>query len=444
MKYLLTFALAFVAITASNAQTFEWNTKSAEAHPNEVSPNDPSRIAFDKAYNERQIGMAGVYNPNAQGQRTAYNETYVNKQLTASHALLPLGTLVRVQNLDNNRFVSVRINDKGQECSDCLLMLSQAAATQLGINYRGRVSVERTGFSNWNPAPPPTNYTAAAAPQAYGTQSSVTRPVQINNSQWQARGNSTPSPVAYGAQTQNTQQATTYSQPSAYGTANAQATSGNYAVLSAPTTPSVVSREVQPATVSNQPTTYSRYPTAATPAPTYNQPRVYQAAPSTYNTPAPVYQQPVPVQQQPVTQQPTTQQATPPPSTVKLYQESRTVPAPATYQTPTAYSTPQAYNPANVQARGVANPTASAPVTTAREYVVQLGAYNNEAYAQARVDQLQKMGLSNIFYRSVQKPDGQLINRVYAGTFGTMAEAQQAGKIIQGTYQIAGIASVLH
>lgn len=436
MKYLLTLTLAFSILTVVGAQKFEWNTKSAEPLPQEINPNDPARIAFDKAYNERQIGNAGVYNANAQGQRTAYNETYVNKQLTASHALLPLGTLVRVQNLDNNRFVSVRINDKGKECADCLMVLSQAAAEQLGISYRGRVSVERTGFSNWNPAPPPAApvaYNSSPAPQAYGNQTAVTRPVQINSSQWQARGGTAQSPAAYG------NSAPTYGQPTAYGTSAPQTTE-NYAVLSAPSTPSVVSREVQPATVSSQPATYSRYPTAPSSASTSNQARVYQPAPSSYGSQPTVYQQPVPVQQQPA---PVTQQASPPPSTVKRYQESRVVPAPATYQTPSTYNAPQAYNPSTQQARGVAPTTTAAPATTARQYGVQLGAYNNEVYAKARVEQLKKMGLSNTFYRSVQKPDGQMINRVYAGTFASMAEAQQAGKLIQGNYQIAGIASAL-
>ena len=425
MKYLLTLILAFSTLAVSNAQTFEWNTKSAETQSRELNPNDPARIAYDKAYNERQIGAASVYNASLQGQRTAYNETYVNKQLTASHALLPLGTLVRVQNLDNNRFVSVRINDKGKECSECLLQLSQGAAKELGISYRGRISVERTGFSNWNPSPPPAQSVAYnnTAPQAYGTQTTTARTVQTtNNDHWQARGTAQ-APATYG------------SQPATYGTATTQQ-SGNYAVLNAPNTPSVVSREVQPATVSHQPATYSRYPTT-----TNTQPRVYQPAQTTYNTPAPVYQQPAPVQQQPA---PVVQQATPPPSTVKRYQESRIVPAPATYHTPTTYSTPQAYNtPPNTQARGVASPAAATPTTYAREYVVQLGAYSNETNAKARVDQLQKMGLSNIFYRSTQKPDGQVINRVYAGTFASMADAQQAGKLIRGNFQIAGLVSVL-
>lgn len=442
MKYLLTL-LAFFAITFTQAQRFEWNTKSVEPMPNEVQPTSPARIAFDKAYNERQNGMAGVYNPNAQGMRTQYGEVYNSNQLTASHALLPLGTIVRVQNLDNNRVVDVRINDKGQECSDCLITLSHAAANLLGMSYRGRVSVERTGFSNWNPSAPTMQSQVNASVPVYG---SVAQPVEINrNSQLQARGGEVVVPTTYG----NGQvaygnpapaPAPAYNRPAAYGSPSPA--TGNYAVLSAPTTPSVMSREVQPAPVSNEPVTYSRYPTAVTPT-TYstanNQPRSYQEVSRTATS---YQQQPVPVQQNPA---PVTQQATPPPSTVMLYQESRTVPAPATYNTPQpTYNAPQAYNsPAGMTARGVAAPATANTTAPVSGYVVQLGAYSNEIYAKNRVDQLQKMGLSNVFYQSVQKPDGQLINRVYAGAFNTMAEAQQASKLIQGNYQIAGIVSAL-
>lgn len=438
MKYLLLVLTVFTLSTIS-AQKFEWNAKSPTAHPNEVQPNDPARQAYDKAYNERQLGTAGIYNPNAQGTRTQYGEVYNSSQLTASHPLLPLGTIVRVQNLDNNRLVSVRINDRGQECPDCLLMLSQAAATQLGINYRGRVSVERTGFSNWNPALPAPTYNA---PTAYNTQSGVARPVEINrNDQWQARGNTTApnastttnSPLAYGNQVPQTGQST-YNRPYSYGTPAQGGQSGNYATLSAPSTPSVMSREVQPAAVSRQPMTYSRYPTAVTPtSPANAQPRSYQPSPRAYGQQQPTYQQPAPV--------PATQQAAPPNSTVARYQDSRTVPAPSSYNTPT--TTLQAYNPpAGMTARGAAAPTAATPAA-ASGYVVQLGAYNNELYAKNRVNQLKKMGLNNVFYRTFQKQDGQMINRVYAGTFTSMAEAQTASRVIQGNYQIAGIVSTI-
>ncbi|MFK8164956.1 MAG: RlpA-like double-psi beta-barrel domain-containing protein [Lewinella sp.] len=437
MKYLLSLIIC-CAFSVIHAQQFEWNTKSVEPNPKEVLTKTPAQVAYDKAFNERQTGLAGIYNPNAQGVRTAYGEVYNSSFLTASHPLLPLGTLIRVQNLDNGRQAVVRINDRGQECANCLLMLSQAAANQLGLNYRGRVTVERTGFSNWNPSPAAAQTNSYANVPTYGGQ--VTRPVEINRTdQWQSRGGtatSTPTtqsnkaPIAYGNQVVTP--ATGYNRPQAYGTPSQQATAGNYAVLNAPGTTSVMSREVQPATVSRQPTTYSRYPTAVTPTTQANaQPRSYQPAPraATSSQTTPYYQQPAPVQQ-----------ATPPPSTVLRYQESRTVPAPATY------ATPQPYNPpSDMTARGVAAPmpAATAPAAAQTGYVVQLGAYNNELYAKNRVTQLKQMGLSNVFFRAFQKPDGQFINRVYAGTFASMAAAQQASKLIQGNYQIAGIVSSL-
>ena len=432
MKYLFTL-IACCAFTIIHAQQFEWNTKSVEAHPKEVLSKMPAQLAYDKAYNERQTGMAGIYSPNAQGTRTAFGEIYNSSFLTASHPILPLGTLVRVQNLDNGRQASVRINDRGQECADCLLMLSQASANQLGLNYRGRISVERTGFSNWNPAPAAVQPQSYANVPAYGGQ--VTRRVEINGTnQWQSRGGTIPttqaynSPIAYGNQVVTP--STGYNRPQAYGTPSQQATTlRNYAVLSTPSAPSVMSREVQPATVSRQPTTYSRYPTAATPTIQANsQPRSYRPVPRTAGQ-TPYYQQPAPVQQ-----------ATPPPSTVLRYQESRMVPA------PTSYNTPKAYNPpSDMTARSVATPTpaTTTPTTPQSGYVVQLGAYNNELYAKTRVTQLKQLGLSNVFYRAFQKSDGQYINRVYAGTFTSMAEAQQASKLIQGNFQIAGIVSAL-
>lgn len=447
MKYLFTL-LAVVAFSSVQAQVFKWNKKSADPMAQEVQPNDPSRLAYERAYNERQTGLAGIYNPNMERRRTSMGETYVGAQMTASHAVLPLGTIVRVENLDNGKMVNVRINDKGQECGDCLITLSKAAAENLGISYRGRVSVERTGFSNWNPAPPARPLSSSPAPNAYRSPQTyqrpqVTQPVEINrNDQWQARGSQAQSPTAYGSAP------TTYRTPNPYGTSaqspvsyGSQAprpatgyttsTNDNYAVMRAPA-PSVTSREVQPANVSRQPQTYSRYPTATAPAPTtnYGQPQTYSRSPQVYQ-PQATYQQ-----------APATTQAAPPASTVKRVQESRTVPAPATYQTP-APATPSPYVPSTQAARSVAAPTAAAPASAPASgtFTVQLGAYSNELYAKNRVAQLNQIGLTNVFYKSYTKADGQVINRVYAGTFTTMAEAQTAAKLIQGNYQMAGIVS---
>ena len=52
--------------------------------------------------------------------------------LTAAHRTLPLGTQVRVTNLDNGRSVDVRINDRGPFTVRRVIDLSYAAAQRLG------------------------------------------------------------------------------------------------------------------------------------------------------------------------------------------------------------------------------------------------------------------------------------------------------------------------
>jgi len=88
-----------------------------------------------------------------------------------------------------------------------------------------------------------------------------------------------------------------------------------------------------------------------------------------------------------------------------------------------------------------AAPVAATPIGGA--YAVQLGAYSNEVYAQNRVAQLKGLGINNVFYRAVQKSDGQIINRVYSGNYTSIAEAQTASRSIQGNYKVAGIVSKL-
>jgi len=203
-----------------------------------------------------------------------------------------------------------------------------------------------------------------------------------------------------------------------------------------------MSREVQPARVSRQAVTYSRYPTAVMPSRTTNpQNRTYQPVQRAYVQKATVQQ---PVVTTPVVTIPVSRQVAPPNSTVARYQDSRTVPAPTNYSTPATYA-PRAYVvPVGMTARSVeapAAPVAATPIGGA--YAVQLGAYSNEVYAQNRVAQLKGLGINNVFYRAVQKSDGQIINRVYSGNYTSIAEAQTASRSIQGNYKVAGIVSKL-
>jgi len=54
-------------------------------------------------------------------------------QFTAAHRQLPLGTLVKVTNLQNGRSVIVRVNDRGPVPQSRIIDLSYGAARMLEI-----------------------------------------------------------------------------------------------------------------------------------------------------------------------------------------------------------------------------------------------------------------------------------------------------------------------
>jgi rare lipoprotein A len=62
-------------------------------------------------------------------------------QLTAAHRTLPLGTRLRVTNLENGRIVRVRVNDRGPYVAGRILDLSHEAARHLNMVERGVVPV---------------------------------------------------------------------------------------------------------------------------------------------------------------------------------------------------------------------------------------------------------------------------------------------------------------
>jgi peptidoglycan lytic transglycosylase len=62
-------------------------------------------------------------------------------QLTAAHRTLPLGTRLRVTNLENGRMVRVRVNDRGPYVDGRILDLSLEAARALDMVERGVVPV---------------------------------------------------------------------------------------------------------------------------------------------------------------------------------------------------------------------------------------------------------------------------------------------------------------
>ena len=77
-----------------------------------------------------------------QGRTTANGEKFNMWSLTAAHKTLPFGSIVRVKNLENNKTVDVRINDRGPFKRGRIIDLSYAAARRLDFINDGLTKVE--------------------------------------------------------------------------------------------------------------------------------------------------------------------------------------------------------------------------------------------------------------------------------------------------------------
>jgi rare lipoprotein A len=89
-------------------------------------------------------GKAIWYGADWQGKPTASGERFDKEAMTAAHRSLPFGSRVRVTNLENDRSVVVRINDRGPFGRDRrrVIDVSEAAARQLDFAGHGEIRVK--------------------------------------------------------------------------------------------------------------------------------------------------------------------------------------------------------------------------------------------------------------------------------------------------------------
>jgi peptidoglycan lytic transglycosylase len=78
-----------------------------------------------------ETGQASWYGQPHYGRATASGEIFDMYALTAAHRTLPFGTRLLVTNLQNDRTVEVRVNDRGPWVSGRILDVSYAAARAL-------------------------------------------------------------------------------------------------------------------------------------------------------------------------------------------------------------------------------------------------------------------------------------------------------------------------
>ncbi|HEY6136312.1 MAG TPA: septal ring lytic transglycosylase RlpA family protein [Thermoanaerobaculia bacterium] len=103
----------------------------------------------------RLAGLASYYSTSLNGSLTANGERYYNKQLSAAHLTLPLGSWVEVTSVATGRKVRLRVNDRGPYVKKFMIDLSQAAARQIGVDVAAdrRVIVRIIGLPGEEPLP---------------------------------------------------------------------------------------------------------------------------------------------------------------------------------------------------------------------------------------------------------------------------------------------------
>ncbi len=88
-----------------------------------------------------EVGYASWYGKKFHGRHTSNGEIYDMFGMTAAHKTLPIPSYVRVTNLNNQKTIVVRVNDRGPFHDGRIIDLSYAAAKRLDFHQQGTARV---------------------------------------------------------------------------------------------------------------------------------------------------------------------------------------------------------------------------------------------------------------------------------------------------------------
>lgn len=122
--------------SCSSAPRFTDNPSVAQANR-----HDPKS---DFYVGQTWIGQASFYGKEHDGKKTASGEIFDMNGVTAAHKYLPFGTVVRVENLLNEKTCEMPINDRGPWVPGRVIDLSYGAAKEIGLVGVGVTDVRIT------------------------------------------------------------------------------------------------------------------------------------------------------------------------------------------------------------------------------------------------------------------------------------------------------------
>ena len=88
-----------------------------------------------------ESGIASYYADKHQNLKTASGERYRHTLKTAAHKTLPFGVNVQVTNLENNKSVVVKVNDRGPFVKGRIIDLSKSAFKAISQPNDGLLNV---------------------------------------------------------------------------------------------------------------------------------------------------------------------------------------------------------------------------------------------------------------------------------------------------------------
>ena len=91
-----------------------------------------------------ETGIASWYGSKFHGKYSASGEKYNMHELSAAHKYLPIGTLIKVEDLETGKTIKVTVKDRGPYIDGRVVDLSRAAAKKIGYFKRGITKVKLT------------------------------------------------------------------------------------------------------------------------------------------------------------------------------------------------------------------------------------------------------------------------------------------------------------
>jgi rare lipoprotein A len=125
--------------------------RTAKIPPRPAAPSAPAAVE------NNETGLASWYGHPYHGRASASGESSDMEQMTAAHRTLPFGAQVRVHDLDNQKSVDVRINDRGPFVDGRVIDLSHAAARAIDMIGPGTARV-RLEILSTPPLPGPAHF----------------------------------------------------------------------------------------------------------------------------------------------------------------------------------------------------------------------------------------------------------------------------------------------